>query len=65
MNPGWIKTISASKDVALVLSLSFNLLACSAIVVLWRHGAAMQKKVTDMLIDLTKELNRRYWSEGK
>jgi hypothetical protein len=63
MTPYLIKMIAASKDVALVLSLVFNLIACGAIYKLWRSREALQDKVTGLLTEVIEELNRRYWSE--
>ena len=56
MNPGWIKMLAGSKDVALVLSLLFNAVACTAIWRLWKSREALQDKMTDMLTNLIKEL---------
>lgn len=56
MNPGWIKIIAGSKDVALVLSLLFNMVACTAIWRLWKSREVLQDKMTDMLTNLIKEL---------
>jgi len=63
MTPYLIKMIAASKDVALVLSLVFNLIACGAIYKLWRSRETLQDKVTALLSQVIEELNRRYWSE--
>jgi fructoselysine-6-P-deglycase FrlB-like protein len=58
MNPGIIKCIAASKDVALMLSLFFNMAACGAIWRLWKSREALQDKVTAMLTELVKELSK-------
>lgn len=58
-----LKTIAASKDVALVLSLSFNAGLCGAIWLLWRSREALQEKVTSLLVELIQEMNRRYWRD--
>jgi len=50
--------IANSKDVALVLSLMFNFVACGAIWRLWKSREALQDKVTAMLTELVKELSR-------
>jgi len=55
--------IATSKDVALVVSLVFNLVACGAIWRLWKSREALQDKVTKLLQETIEELNRRYWSE--
>jgi len=65
MSPHLIKMIAASKDVALVLSLVFNLIACGAIWKLWRSREVLQDKVTALLTEVIEELNRRYWSEKR
>ena len=65
MTPYFIKMIAASKDVALVLSLVFNLIACGAIWKLWKSRETLQDKVTGLLTQVIEELNRRYWSERK
>ena len=48
--------LAGSKDVALVLSLLFNVVACTAIWRLWKSREALQDKVTEMLTNLIKEL---------
>jgi len=58
----WIRLLAESKDVALILSLCFNAVACAAILRLWKSREALQDKITSMLIELTQEVNRRYWS---
>jgi len=58
VNPGIIKYIAGSKDVALILSLTFNVAACGAIWRLWKSREALQDKVTAMLTELVKELSR-------
>jgi len=58
VNPGIIKYIAGSKDVALVLSLVFNAAACTAIWRLWKSREALQDKVTAMLTELVKELSK-------
>jgi len=63
MSPYLIKMIAASKDVALVLSLVFNLIACAALYQLWKSRETLQDKVTALLTQVIEELNRRYWSE--
>ena len=63
MSPSWIDMIATSKNVALVVSLSFNLIACGAIWKLWKSREALQDKVTKLLHETIEELNRRYWSE--
>jgi hypothetical protein len=63
MSPYWINMIAASKDVALVMSLVFNLVACMAIWRLWKSREALQGKVMKLLTETIEELNRRYWSE--
>jgi len=65
MSPYLIKMVAASKDVALVLSLVFNLIACGAIWKLWTSREALQDKVTTLLTQVIEELNRRYWSEKR
>ena len=65
MSPYLIKMVAASKDVALVLSLVFNLVACGAIWKLWKSREALQDKVTTLLTQVIEELNRRYWSEKR
>jgi len=50
--------IANNKDVALVLSLMFNFVACGAIWRLWKSREALQDKVTAMLTELVKELSR-------
>lgn len=57
MMPDVIK-IAGSKDVALVLSLTFNFVACGAIWRLWKSREALQDKVTAMLTELVKELSK-------
>jgi hypothetical protein len=52
------KYVAASKDVALVLSLVFNVAACEAIRRLWKSREALQDKVTAMLTGLVKELSK-------
>jgi len=58
MTPGMLKLIAGSKDVALVLSLVFNLVACGAIWKIWKSKESLQDKMTGMLTDLLKELTR-------
>jgi len=58
----WVAWIAESKDVALILSLAFNAVVCTALWRLWKSREALQDKVTAMLIELTQEVNRRYWS---
>lgn len=58
MNPGIVKYIAGSKDVALMLSLFFNVAACGAIWRLWKSREALQDKVTAMLTELVKELSK-------
>jgi len=50
--------IAGSKDVALVLSLTFNFATCGAIWRLWKSREALQDKVTAMLTELVKELSK-------
>jgi len=58
MTPGLLNFIAGSKDVALVLSLVFNLVACGAIWRLWKSRENLQDKMNSMLTDLLKELTR-------
>lgn len=58
MSPAWFKYVSASKDVALAISLLFNFIACAAVWRLWKSREAMQDKVSSMLKDLVSELTR-------
>lgn len=58
MNPGIIKYVAGSKDVALILSLAFNVTACTAIWRLWKSREMLQDKVTAMLTELVKELSK-------
>jgi len=58
VNPETIKYVAGSKDVALVLSLVFNVTACGAIWRLWKSREALQDKVTAMLTELVKELSK-------
>ena len=58
MTPGAVQAIAASKDAALVLSLSFNVIACTAVYRIWKSREAQQDKMTAMLADLLKEMAR-------
>lgn len=58
MSPGIVQAIAASKEAALVLSLLFNAVACTAIYRIWKSREAQQDKMTAMLADLLKEMAR-------
>jgi len=53
-----IDKIAGSKDAALILSLTFNLIACAAVWRLWKSREELQAKVTAMLTELLTELVR-------
>uniref|UniRef100_A0A6M3IU08 Uncharacterized protein n=1 Tax=viral metagenome TaxID=1070528 RepID=A0A6M3IU08_9ZZZZ len=57
----WI--IESGEHAAFVLSLVFNALLAGVVIALWRKMTATQDKVTGLLIELTKEMDRRYWAE--
>ncbi|WP_319521654.1 hypothetical protein [uncultured Desulfosarcina sp.] len=58
MSPGIVEAIVASKEAALVLSLLFTVVACTAIYRIWKSREAQQDKMTAMLADLLKEMAR-------
>ena len=58
-----IDTAAASQTAALFLSLCFNVVSVIAIIKIWRSRESLQDRVTTLLIDLSRELDRRYWSE--
>ncbi|BBO74413.1 hypothetical protein DSCW_18300 [Desulfosarcina widdelii] len=56
MNWHWIKDVAGSKDAALLLSLTVNVVAFYAIWRLWQGYRILMNQVTGMLVDLVKEL---------
>ena len=58
MSPGIVEAIAASKEATLVLSLLFNVVACTAVYRIWKSREAQQDKMTTMLADLLKEMAR-------
>lgn len=65
MSVSWISEIAASKNVALILSLCFNAVLCTAIWRIWKSRESLQDKVISLLTELISEMNRRYWNEKK
>jgi len=58
MTPYMIKMIAASKDVALVMSLVFNVIACAAIWRLWQDKVKLEDKIMIILSDVLKKYLR-------
>jgi len=54
----WIRLIADSRDAALVLSLAFNIIAIAAIRKIWKSREALGDRVTEMLMELLRELTR-------
>lgn len=57
----WI--MESGEHAALALSLIFNILMIAVVTAMWRKMTSTQDKVTGLLIELTKEMDRRYWAE--
>ena len=55
MNPDAVAVLAASKDVALAMSVLFNLAACAAIWRLWKSVLTMQAEITGLMVSLSKE----------